>query len=164
MSSDSDDVSIISAAKTRRYRQRKRAGIVARPMASADEQHRLLSLPFETLTPKQKARVRYYRRRDRNQQQHEQSLQLPLEAHVQQQAQLVASRFTDISHMTTASPVLSPPMDMMSSQHQPFTGVHPMPPPSSIPPFIPVAMVPSSYFTTLFPHAIPSVTPILPPS
>ena len=76
MSSDSDDFSVSSAVKTRRYRQRQRAGIIARPMATPDEQHRLLSLPFDTLTPKQKARVRYYRRRDRNQQQHQQSLQL----------------------------------------------------------------------------------------
>ena len=156
MSSDSDDVSITSAAKTRRYRQRKRAGIVARPMASADEQLRLLSLPFETLTPKQKARVRYYRRRDRNQQQHKQSLQFQSDVHVQQQAQLVASRFPDTSHSTTTPSLIpSPTMDSMSSSHEPVAGMNLMPPPSSIPPFIPVAMIPSSYFSTLFPH-VPS--------
>lgn len=107
MSSDSDDVSVSSAVKTRRYRQRKRAGIVSRPMASAEEQHRLLSLPFETLTPQQKARVRYYRRRDRSHpyqqpsSNHHLDLSQPSpllqsnssDDHAQQQAQLVASRF-----------------------------------------------------------------------
>ena len=34
MSSDSDDYNITSAAKTRRYHQRRRAGIAPRPMAT----------------------------------------------------------------------------------------------------------------------------------
>ena len=64
MSSDSDDHSITSAAKVRRFRERQRAGVAPRHMATPDEQQHLLSL-----TPKQKSRVRDYRRRDRNQQQ-----------------------------------------------------------------------------------------------
>jgi hypothetical protein len=131
-------------------------------MATPDEQQRLLSLPYNTLTPQQKSRVRYYRRQQRIQQQREQSSQLQLDDHVQQQAQLVASRFTNMSPTTTSPIMLSPPMDMMSSSHQPSIGVNLMPPPSSIPPFIPVAMIPSSYFPTMFPHVpTPSTIPVV---
>lgn len=35
---------------------------------------------------------------------------------------------------------------------------------SSLPPFIPVTMVPTSYFTTLFPHVAAPVTPVVFPS
>lgn len=87
--------------------------IAPRPMATPDEQQRLLSLPYNTLTPKQKSRVRYYRRQQRLQQR-EQSSQPQSDAHVQQQAQLVASRFTNTSHATTTSPIMSaPPMDSL---------------------------------------------------
>ena len=60
-----------------------------------------------------------------------QQVQLQQDIQAQQQAQPVASRFTYLSHSTTASPVMSsPPMDMMSSTHQPLTGINLMPPPS----------------------------------
>lgn len=153
MSSDSDDHSITSAARTRHYRRRQRASVAPRPMATPDEQQRLLSLPYNTLTPQQKSRVRYYRRQQRIQQQREQSSQPQSDVHAQQQAQLVASRFTHPSHIT----ITSPPMDMMSSSYQPLTGINLMPPP-----FIPVAMVPSSYFPTMFPHVTtPSTIPVV---
>ena len=186
MSSDSDDFSVSSAVKTRRYRQRQRAGIIARPMATPDEQHRLLSLPFDTLTPKQKARVRYYRRRDRNQQQHQQSLQLEQQsqshpsqpqsdAYIQQQAQLVASRIptlipthNDSSITTTSSPIaptqlpllIQPPPHESMSTTSSISSFNPFIPVSgyqqSHPSFIPVAMVPTSFFSSLFlPHMIP---------
>ena len=161
MSSDSDDHSTANSVRCRRYRQRRQAGVPPEHRSTPDEQRRLLSLPYNTLTPKQKSRVRYYRRQHHIQQQHEQSLQPQSDAHVQQHAQLVASRFTNTSFTTTTSPVmLSPPMDM--SSYQPLTGVNLMPSPSSIPPFIPVAMVPSSYFPTMFPHVTtPSTIPVV---
>jgi len=127
MSSDSDDYSITSAAKTRRYRQRRQAGIAPRHMATPDEQRQLLSLPYNTLTPKQKSRVRQYRRRNRNQQQHEQPLQSQSDTHTEQQAQLVASRFNDPYHTLTTSSVTIPSMDMMSFSHHPSTGITPVP-------------------------------------
>ena len=156
MSSDSDHLSTANSVKCRRYRQRRRAGVVSRTVASSDEQRRLLSLPYETLNEQQKARVRYYRRQARIKQQHEQSFQSQPQSgiHVQQQAPLVSSRLANTSHTTTTSP----PMGMTSWSHPPLAGIHPMSSQSSIPPFIPVAMIPSSCFTTMFPHVTTSST------
>jgi hypothetical protein len=155
MSSDFDDRSVNSTIRSRRCRERRRADVAPRPVASPDEQRHLLSLPYGTLTEQQKNRVRYYRRRDRIQQQHEQSSRPQSNDHVQQQAQLVASRFNGISN-TTTPPVMPPAsMDTMPSSHQPLTGMSSQ---SSIPPFIPVAMIPSSCFTTMFPHVTTSST------
>ena len=45
MSSDSDDHSITSAAKVRRFRERQRAGVAPRHMATPDKQQHLFTLP-----------------------------------------------------------------------------------------------------------------------
>ena len=80
MPSSSDDTSVTSAVKQHRYRQRRQQGIPVRQIATPDEQLHLLSLPYSTLTPQQKSRVRYYRRRARQhlyQQQQSSSLSNP---------------------------------------------------------------------------------------
>jgi hypothetical protein len=175
-SSQSDASSVpsqsYSAIHTRSCRQRIAQGQAVRSYAPRIPIPTLLAQPYHQLNRFQQRRVRQYRQQHGLESsvtssqyiQHEQqSSQSQSDYHAQQQAQLVASRVTSTSHMPTIPPFISSPsMDMMSPSHQPSTGVNLMPPPSSIPTFIPVAMIPSSYFPTMFPHVTtPSTIPVV---
>ena len=50
----------VSAQKSKRYRERRKQGLTSHHLATKDEQTRLLSLPYQTLTDQEKSRVRYY--------------------------------------------------------------------------------------------------------
>ena len=155
--SDSCRQSVISTQRSRIHRARVAQGSVIRHPATTEERVALLNTPYAQLSKSQRRRVQRYRQELRRQtdatisQQQQQQQSLPLSpihlqsnTLIQQQAQLVASRFP-VSMPTIPTLLGVPPPSVMTHPHQ-----HGSASTTPLPSFIPVAMIPTTFFPSFF--------------
>lgn len=166
--SDSSPQTITSTRRSRVHRARTARGFAICHPSRLNDRIAVMNTPYTQLNASQRRRVRRYRQQGWNlssQLTQLQHIQPQSDIHIQQQAQLVVSRFVDSSNTSTISSGLTPPvMNMMPSPQSFSTGPFPWSPPqtqTTIPPFIPVAMVPTSYFTSLFTNITAPATPMV---